>query len=122
MEQKLFQLKAKIEADNSLVEKLFSLETPEEVQSLLKAEGLDFTVEEINAVREVLVKMLEKNSSELSDDELANVAGGSVLGAVGTVVVAGALIGLVAAGSVGVVGAAMAVNNAVAAKVTRSSW
>jgi hypothetical protein len=32
MEEKIKQLQAKLEADRSLVEKLFSLETPEEVQ------------------------------------------------------------------------------------------
>mgnify|MGYP000963502694 CR=1 FL=1 len=48
MEQKFAQLQAKIEADNSLLERLFALECPEEVQGALKNEGLDFSPEEIN--------------------------------------------------------------------------
>ncbi|MGI6490969.1 MAG: Nif11-like leader peptide family natural product precursor [Pelotomaculum sp.] len=47
MEERLAQLQAKLEADKELGEKLFSLETPEEVQGLLKEQGLDFSIEEI---------------------------------------------------------------------------
>jgi predicted ribosomally synthesized peptide with nif11-like leader len=77
MEQKFTQLQAKIGADQSFVEKLFSLETPEEVQRLLKAENMDFTLEEINMFKESLVKAIAKGEGgELSDDELEEVAGG----------------------------------------------
>ncbi|NLK51341.1 MAG: Nif11-like leader peptide family natural product precursor [Syntrophomonadaceae bacterium] len=79
MEQKLIQLQAKVEADKSFGEKIFALETPEEVQSLLKAEGLDFSLEEINVLRNALVKTLGKGDGELSDDDLENVAGGSII-------------------------------------------
>ncbi|MGI6647522.1 MAG: hypothetical protein ACOX5W_00255 [Bacillota bacterium] len=43
-----------------MAEKLFALETPEEVQSFLKGEGLEFSLEEINTVREALVKFWKK--------------------------------------------------------------
>lgn len=74
MEEKLSQLKAKIETDQNFTEKLFSLETPEEVQNLLKAEGINFTLEEINEIRKALVKTTEKG--ELNDEDLEEVAGG----------------------------------------------
>lgn len=77
MEQKLAQLQAKIEVDQRLAEKLFALETSEEVQIFLKTEGLDFTLEEINVLREALLKSLEKG--ELSDEDLEEVAGGFVI-------------------------------------------
>ena len=68
MEQKLAQLQAKIEADPSMAERLFGLETPEEVQNFLIEQGLEFSLEEINSLRETLVKVLEKGGSgELSD-------------------------------------------------------
>lgn len=74
MEQKLNQLQAKIEADQSFVEKLFSLENPEEVQSMLKAEGIEFTLEEIDVIRKTLIKTTEQG--ELNDEDLEEVAGG----------------------------------------------
>jgi len=77
MGEKLTKLKAKIEADNSFEEKLFGLETAEQVQSFLKEEGLDFSLEEINELGDVLVKVLEKSQNgELSDTDLEEVAGG----------------------------------------------
>ncbi|NLK53038.1 MAG: Nif11-like leader peptide family natural product precursor [Syntrophomonadaceae bacterium] len=79
MEQKLVQLQAKLEADQSFGAKLFSQETPEAVQSFLKVEGLDFSLEEIDAVRTALVKVLEKGDGELTDADLEDVAGGFVL-------------------------------------------
>jgi len=91
MEEKLMQLQAKIEADKGLGEKLFSLENAQDVQGVLKAEGLDFTLEEIDMLRQALVKVAEKGTDELSDEDLENVAGGSV-----TVVAVVALIGAIA--------------------------
>ena len=79
MEQKLVQLQAKLEADQSFGAKLFSQETPEAVQSFLKVEGLDFSLEEIDAVRTALVKVLEKGDGELTDADLEDVAGGIVV-------------------------------------------
>ncbi len=74
MQEKLNQLNAKFEADKGLVEKMLSLETPEEVQNFLKEQGLEFSLGEINSLRDALVKTVEKG--ELTDDDLADVAGG----------------------------------------------
>ncbi len=83
MEEKLVQLQTKIEADQSLAEKLFAMETPEEVQSLLKAEGLDFTLDEINMLKDALIKTLVKGENdELSDEDLEDVAGGLAITAI----------------------------------------
>jgi len=100
MEQKLAQLQAKIEADKGLAEKLFSMENAQDVQALLKEQGLDFSFDEINVMKEALVKALEKGgSSELSDDDLENVAGGIAITAI--VALIGAIVGAVtAAGAV----------------------
>jgi predicted ribosomally synthesized peptide with nif11-like leader len=74
LEQKLNQLRAKIDSNQNFVEKLFSLETPEEVQSFLKQEGMEFSLEEIDVLRKAAVKSLEKG--ELSEEDLEKVAGG----------------------------------------------
>jgi predicted ribosomally synthesized peptide with nif11-like leader len=109
MEQKLAQLQAKIEADKSLAEKLLSQENPQDVQSLLKEQGLDFSIEEIDMLRQALVRALEKNAGdELSDEDLENVAGGFAI----TAIVA--LIGAIA-GAVSVAGA-------VTDQAVRSRW
>lgn len=100
MEEKLAQLQAKIEADKGLVEKLFSLENAQDVQSLLKKQGLDFSLEEIDVLRETLAKALAKSGDgELSDEDLEDVAGGIAITAI--VAIIGAIAGAVtAAGAV----------------------
>jgi predicted ribosomally synthesized peptide with nif11-like leader len=96
MEERLAQLQAKLEADKGLGEKLFSLETPEEVQGLLKEQGLDFSIEEIGVLKEALVKAVAKgDGSELSDADLEDVAGGSVTATVAIIGAVGALIPVV---------------------------
>ncbi len=65
---------AKLEADKGLAEKIFGLETPEEVQSFLKTQGLEFSLEEIDSIKNALVKAVQKG--ELTDDDLDDVAGG----------------------------------------------
>lgn len=80
MEERLIQLQAKLEADESWAEKLFGLETADEVQSFLKEEGLEFSVDEINLFRDQLLKIVQKG--ELSDEDLEDVAGGSISGAI----------------------------------------
>lgn len=80
MEEKLVQLQAKLEADKGLVEKLFGLETPEEVQSLLKEQELDFNLEEINSFKDAITKAVQKRESgNLSDEDLEDVAGGIIV-------------------------------------------
>lgn len=77
MEEKLAMLNQKLEADKSLAEKIFNLETAAEVQSLLKTQGLEFSLEEINSLKGALVKSAQK--SELSEEELEEVAGGIIV-------------------------------------------
>ncbi|MDD3852441.1 MAG: Nif11-like leader peptide family RiPP precursor [Syntrophomonadaceae bacterium] len=80
MEQKLAKLQAKIKEDKSFGEKLFSLENSEEVQSFLHENGLEFSLEEINRLKDVIVKTAAKAANgEISDDDLEDVAGGSFI-------------------------------------------
>ncbi len=74
MEENLAKLQVKLESDQSFGEKLFNLETIGEVQSFLKENGMDFSEDEINAIRNALVKTAAKG--ELNDKDLEEVAGG----------------------------------------------
>ncbi|MFZ7101728.1 MAG: Nif11-like leader peptide family RiPP precursor [Peptococcaceae bacterium] len=77
MEEKLTCLQEKLAADQNLAERIFAVETPEEVQSLLEEQGLEFTLPEINMLRDTLVKSLARGEGdELSDEDLEEVAGG----------------------------------------------
>ncbi|MDD3852444.1 MAG: Nif11-like leader peptide family RiPP precursor [Syntrophomonadaceae bacterium] len=79
MEQKLAKLQAKIKEDNGFGEKLFSLENSEEAQSYLKDNGIDFSLDEIAQLKDALIKAVGKQQGgELSDEDLENVAGGSI--------------------------------------------
>ena len=59
------------------------METPEEVKSFLQEQGMEFSLEEINTLRDGIVKAAQKaENGELSDEDLEDVAGGWVFGAI----------------------------------------
>ncbi len=74
-------LQAKLEADPAFGKKLIELETAEEAQRILKAEGMEFTVEELNSFAEAVNKYGD-SEGELSDEALEGVAGGVALATV----------------------------------------
>ncbi len=74
-------LQAKLEADPAFGKKLVELETAEEAQSFLKAEGLEFTVEELKSFAEAVNKYGDSDG-ELSEEALEGVAGGVALATV----------------------------------------
>ena len=111
MEDKWVVLKQKMEAEEQLVEKLLQQETPEEVQVLLKENGVDLTMEEIVEAREVLIKALERaEEGELSEEDLEEVTGGALFIATWVAI---AVIGI---------GAKVAGWGIIAHKETRGSW
>lgn len=76
-------------SDENFVKGLFELETPEAVQVALRQKDISLSVEEIVKVRELMLKRLE-TGAELSEEELAEVTGGSVTVIAGLIIVAGA--------------------------------
>lgn len=79
MEENWTLLQQKMKTDEAFVEKLYQQETLEEVQALLKENGLDMTIEEINAAREALITSIAPSErDELSEEDLDRVAGGSI--------------------------------------------
>jgi predicted ribosomally synthesized peptide with nif11-like leader len=69
------KLQAKLESEPAFAKKLVEQETAEDAQRFLKAEGMDFTVEELNSFAETVNKY-EESEGELSDEDLDGVAGG----------------------------------------------
>ena len=60
-------------SDKEFVESLLGLETPEEVQTALKVKDLDLSIEDIENIQKALTA---QENSELSEEEMENVAGG----------------------------------------------
>lgn len=65
-------------ADKAFAEKLLGLETAEEVQAALSDKGVEFSTQEINDIRQGVIKQLE-GGEELAPEQLKNVAGGIVI-------------------------------------------
>ena len=70
-------------SDEAFVKELLSKETPEEVQELLEDKDIEMSIGEIEKAKEMILKKLEDPDAELelSDEDLEDVAGGSLLGA-----------------------------------------
>lgn len=87
MQEKLAKLNAKLDADSALGEKLFSLESSTDVQSLLKEQGMEFSLEEISTIKDAVLKSVNKSTGgELSDEDLADVAGGTTVQQIGNTI------------------------------------
>ena len=97
MDQEKFQKQIKeVFSDAPFVEGLSEMETAEEVQVALKEKGLEFSMEEVEYVRE---KLAEEAEHELSAEELDSVAGGTKSVIVGSIV--GSVAGSVVSGVIG---------------------
>ena len=76
--------------DHAFLEKLITLETPEEVQDAFKQDkNIDITIDDIHAIQTVIEQKME---GELNEDELEGVAGGIAVTAaiaIGAAVVSG---------------------------------
>ncbi|MBO6159500.1 MAG: hypothetical protein J6P72_09640 [Firmicutes bacterium] len=82
--------------DKAFVEKMMSLDTKEEVKEIFNANGVDFTMEDVEDMAKELERVSEAGD-EISEDALEDVAGGFAI----------TLAGVVAAGKIAVaVGAA----------------
>ncbi len=62
-------------SDEAFVNSILEMETPEEVQKALAEKGIDLTIDEICTIQ----KSLSQSDGELSEDDLENVAGGSII-------------------------------------------
>ena len=81
-------------ADEEFVKELFSKETPEEAQALLAEKGIDMSIDELVKLKDLVAAKLQAaengESTELTEEDLADVAGGvAVLFAIMGLVVVG---------------------------------
>ena len=69
-------------SDEEFVKELFSKETPEEAKALLEEKDIDFSVEDLIKLREIIIAKMEQQASseegELDEDELKDVSGGTL--------------------------------------------
>ena len=67
-------------SDEEFVKELFSKETPEEAKALLEEKDIDFSVEDLIKLREIIIAKMEQQSSseegEISEEDLEDVSGG----------------------------------------------
>ena len=63
-------------SDEAYVQEFLAFETPEEAQASLEEKGIDMSIEELNQVADLLNRYSE---GELSEEELADIAGGCAL-------------------------------------------
>lgn len=70
----------KLVDDKEFGEKIFKEENKaEDVQNIAKEAGIELTLEEVNEVKELIIKAYDsQNEGELSEEDLENVAGGLV--------------------------------------------
>ena len=105
--------KQKIESllkNEEFMKKILPMQTPEEVQAEFKKEGVELSIEEIEALGSIINKYLEKGGKPLSEDELENIAGGhdcSVQLAIVMGVELGVVGGVIAAGAAAIGGTVM---------------
>ena len=81
-------------SDESFVNSILEMETPQDVQKALSEKGLDLSLEEINTIQNTLIN--NDNEGELSEDDLENVAGGVAV----TTVICGLIIGAAVGGTI----------------------
>ena len=76
-------------SDKEFVTELISLETPTDIQALLKTKGIDLDIDQIEKAKALVAKKLAlaEAGEELGDDELDEVSGGiAVLSVVSAVI------------------------------------
>lgn len=60
------------------VKYLCSLNTPEEAQKAFAEEGVDLTLDELNELRDAIIRAID-NKGELSEDDLEQASGGFII-------------------------------------------
>ena len=83
------ELLKEVLSDEAFAKSLIEMETHEDVQTALKEKGVDLSIEDIKAIQNLLVN---QEDGELSEDDLENVAGGSltIMAALGIASIIGA--------------------------------
>ena len=78
------ELAKKAMEDKAFVEKLLTLEAPEDVQKAFADKGVELTMDEVKLMGQMLTS--EKNDGELNADQLDAVAGGIALATISAII------------------------------------
>ena len=65
--------------DEDFVNEILDMQTTEEVKEAFAEKGLELSLEEIDIISQIINKMVDKITTELSDDDLREISGGSVV-------------------------------------------
>jgi hypothetical protein len=115
------QLIREVCQDEAFIKNLLTLETPQEVQAALRGRGVEMSVEEIKAIREMLIKKLD-SGAELSEAELAEVTGGEFVILTTSIILTMLLFGAGAGGLAGGTAAGLVGIGVLVANVTNNTW
>lgn len=63
--------------DESFVEEIFKMETPEDVQAAFKNKGIDISLDEVGTLGDIINAMSDKKSHNLCEEELNKIVGGA---------------------------------------------
>ena len=78
----------KVFSDEEFAKEVAALSDTVEIKTVLKAKGVEFTIEEIKEIGDLVMKLIEEHpDGELSMDQLDDVAGGYVPGSMTAAVV-----------------------------------
>lgn len=108
-------------SDKEFIAQVFELETPEQVQELLREKDIDLTIEDIVDAKEYIEKHLngESDVEELTDKDLEDVSGGAVcLG----LLIGGLMLAAIGVGSAVVGGGVAAGAVVLTSRKTRGRW
>lgn len=115
-EKALADFFAKIKDDEAFAKSVVDAQEPKAVLGLAKESGIELTEDDVIAAKEFLVKAMEQgDKSELSEEELENVAGGLV-------VTTGLLVTLGVIGAAATIGGALITGGATIAASTIKTW
>lgn len=115
-EKALTDFFTKIQNDTAFAKSVVDAQDPKAVLGLAKESGIELTEGDIIAAKEILIKAMEQgDQSELSEEELENVAGGLV-------VTTGLLITLGVIGAAATIGGAIITGGATIAAATIKTW
>lgn len=65
--------------DEDFVNEILDMQTTEEVREAFAEKGIEISLEEFDIISQIISKMVDKNTTELSDDDLEEISGGSLV-------------------------------------------
>jgi hypothetical protein len=80
MDEKRYEQAMELMKDKEFFKELASQESPEAAQKLFESKGVQLSTAEIKDMRDAFVLVFMSDNSELSDEQLEGVAGGSKIG------------------------------------------